>query len=108
MQQLLTFYEQHIAKEVIYSQVRNLYDMSWLRTSFEQLNYKYEEHLDILHDLTQSEDFIRQGISKNKRGNISKSLHKGVVFEEAKHLRIRHHLQQHPFVQTVCVCCCWR
>ena len=81
--QLLTFYEQHIAKEVIYSQVRNLYDMSWLRTSFEQLNYKYEEHLDILHDVTKPEELIKQGISKNKRGNISKSLHKGVVFEEA-------------------------
>ncbi len=80
--QLLATYEQYVSKRVIYSQVRNLYDMTWLRTAFDQLNYRYEEHLDILHDLTQSEEFIRHGISKNKRANISKSLNKGVTFEE--------------------------
>lgn len=80
--QLLDTYEKHVSKQVIYSQVRNLYDMTWLKPIFNQLHYNYEEHLDILHDLTQSEEFIKQGISKNKRANVSKSLHKGVVFEE--------------------------
>jgi len=82
--QLVAAYDQHISKHVIYSQVRNLYDMAWLQTTFDQLNYHYEEHLDILHDLTLSEESIRQAISKNKRGNISKSLNKGVTFEEVQ------------------------
>lgn len=77
--QLLTFYEQHIAKEVIYSQVRNLYDMSWLRTSFEQLNYKYEEHLDIIVNLRKERDELWNDMQSNGRGRIRKAQKNGLL-----------------------------
>ena len=71
-------------RRAIYTQFRNLWDMDELRPSMEMLGYKYEPHLDILHDLTIEEEGIIKGISKNKRGNVHKSLNKGTLLREAE------------------------
>ena len=68
----------------IYTQYRNLWNMKEVRSSFEKLGYYYEPHLDILHDLTLEKEDIIKNISKNKRGNIHKSLNKGTLFREAE------------------------
>lgn len=70
-------------RKAIYTQYRNLWDMGEVRPSLERHGYKYEPHLDILHDLTVGEETIVKGISKNKRGNVHKSLNKGAFFREA-------------------------
>lgn len=66
----------------IYIQIRNLFDVSRCKNLFENNKYKYEDHLDILHNLKESEDIIWSKINKNKRGNINKSKNKGTTFKE--------------------------
>ena len=67
----------------VYTQYRNLWDMSEVRPYMERLGYIYEPHLDIIHDLTIEKESIIKNISKNKRGNVHKSFNKGTVFREA-------------------------
>lgn len=75
---------EYTRKRAIYTQYRNLWGLEEVRTAFEKLGYHYEPHLDILHDLTIEKEDIIKNISKNKRGNVHKSLNKGVLFREAE------------------------
>ena len=77
--QLVNCYEQHVSNRVIYSQVRNLYEMKWLHTVFDQLNYKYEEHLDILVDLQKDSEELWSDMQSNGRGRIRKAEKFGLV-----------------------------
>lgn len=79
---ILSEYKKRIKNKVIYSQFRNLFDFSFANEVFEKNKILYEKHLDILIDITQTPEKIKSNISKNKRGNISKSLNKGTQFLE--------------------------
>lgn len=83
---LLNHTVKELKRKSIYLQVRNLRDMSPIDSSFKYAGFTYEEHLDILHDLTTIEEEINRGISKNKRANVRKSLNKGVRFYQTKEL----------------------
>ena len=71
-----------LKKKSIYIQFRNLWDIKNKQSIYYKNNYIYEEHLDIIHNLTLSKDEILRKISKNKRGNINKSANKGTQFKE--------------------------
>lgn len=71
-----------LKKKSIYIQFRNLWDIKNKQSIYYKNNYIYEEHLDIIHNLTLSKDEILRKISKNKRGNINKSTNKGTQFKE--------------------------
>lgn len=79
---LLNEYKKQIKGKAIYSQFRNLFDFSFAIEIFSKNGFEYERHLDILIDITNSPDVLKSKISKNKRGNISKSLNKGALFLE--------------------------
>lgn len=79
---LLKEYKKQIKGKAIYSQFRNLFDFSFAKDVFNKNGFEYERHLDILIDITNSPEFLKAKISKNKRGNISKSLNKGALFIE--------------------------
>ena len=81
---LISAVTDYTKRRSIYTQYRNLWDMDDVRPDMEQLGYVYEPHLDILHDLTLDEECIISNISKNKRGNVHKSLNRGTVFREAE------------------------
>lgn len=83
-EKLNTVVASYTRKKAIYTQYRNLWDMGEARPAMERLGYVYEPHLDIIHDLTVEKECIIKNISKNKRGNIHKSLNKGTVFREAE------------------------
>lgn len=68
--------------KAIYIQFRNLWDMECYRSIFEKNEFTYEPHLDILHDLSVDFDIIKSKVSKNKRGNINKTINKGLLFYE--------------------------
>lgn len=70
-------------KRAIYTQYRNLWDMGDVGPAMQKLGFVYEPHLDIIHDLTIDRESIIRNISKNKRGNVHKSLNKGTIFREA-------------------------
>lgn len=69
-------------KKVIYSQFRNIFDIGFANNVFIRNGFKYENHLDILIDISIPIDNIKKKISKSKRGNVSKSLNKKAVFFE--------------------------
>lgn len=71
-------------KKAVYTQFRNMWDTEYMKSHFIALGYQYEPHLDFIHDLALPEEELRQGISKNKRANVRKTLNKGVVFCEAQ------------------------
>lgn len=79
---LLIEYNKIVKRKAIYSQFRNLFDVSELQPFFLNNGYVYEPHLDIHINLTKSVDDLKSKISKNKRRNISKSLNKGTQFLE--------------------------
>lgn len=83
-EQLIETVTEYTKRRAIYTQFRNLWDMSTICPAMEKLGYQYEPHLDILHDLTPEIEYMIKNISKNKRGNVHKSLNKGTVFREAE------------------------
>ncbi len=77
-----------LRRKCVYVQIRNLCDTNSFRSDFEKNGFVYEKHLDIIHDLTLPKEIINSGISKNKRGNINKSINKGTCFTEIVNFRI--------------------
>ena len=83
-EQLIVAVADYTKRRAIYTQYRNLWDMNSIRPAMEKLGFQYEPHLDILHNLTIETEALINNISKNKRGNIHKSINKGTIFREAK------------------------
>jgi len=66
----------------VYVQFRNLWKFDKAKFDFIKYGFFYEEHLDIIHDLTIDKNQISKNISKSKRGNINKSINKGTIVRE--------------------------
>lgn len=84
---LLSKYDQFVKKKAIYTQVRNLYEIKNLKTDFLRNNYKYEKHLDIIHNISQPEDVQFNKIHKGRRKNIRRAEKIGLVFREINHAK---------------------
>ena len=79
---ILKEYDKTIKKKAIYSQFRNFWDWGDLKEIFIKNGFEYEEHLDILFDLTQSEDELLKQMHKERRHNIRRAINKGTTFKE--------------------------
>ncbi len=79
---LLEESQKRLGKRVIFTQFRNMRDMSLLKPTYERCGYDYIPHLNILIDLQQSQDSLIANINKNKRKNVRKSINKGTVFKQ--------------------------
>ncbi|MCH8033712.1 MAG: GNAT family N-acetyltransferase [Bacteroidetes bacterium] len=71
-----------LKSECIYIQFRNLWNFNSEKDVFNKYNFRYVTHLAILNRLDQPRELLIKKINKNKRGNINKSLNKGIVFKE--------------------------
>jgi serine/alanine adding enzyme len=76
VQGLLKAYKTN-ALNSLYTQVRNLRDVSLFREFFEQQGFHYDDHLDILVDLTCSEEALWKGIHTKRRNEIRRSEKEG-------------------------------
>lgn len=65
--------------KVIYSQFRNLFELGNMKQAFDKAEARYEEHLNILIDLTQSEEELWKGVKSRKRNNIRQAQRKGLT-----------------------------
>jgi serine/alanine adding enzyme len=83
---LLKKYNEIVKSKVIYSQYRNLSDTSGFDTAFKQNGYHFDEHLDILLDLTLSVEELEQNLHKERRRNIVKAEKEGLVFKQLTEL----------------------
>lgn len=75
---ILSEYDLAVEKKAIYTQIRNLWNTDVLKKDFESLGYEYEDHLNILIDLTKSEDELWKEVYSRRRSQINKSERQGI------------------------------
>jgi len=78
---LLDEYIQRIKYHVIFSQFRNLWDWGELKPIFNNAGFEYDPHLDILIDITLSEEDLWSKINSKARNKIRKSIKSDIVFK---------------------------
>lgn len=69
------------ASNVIYTQIRNLSDMDFIKESAANNGFVYEDHLTIHIDLSQSIPRLEAGMHKKRRANIRRMSKKKVVIK---------------------------
>ncbi|MBN2460419.1 MAG: GNAT family N-acetyltransferase, partial [Candidatus Cloacimonetes bacterium] len=74
---LLQAYEKEISSRVIYSQFRNLFDMEAWKPLFLRNKYRCEDHLNIIIDLTQSEQELWKQVYPKRRNEIRRAVKEG-------------------------------
>jgi lipid II:glycine glycyltransferase (peptidoglycan interpeptide bridge formation enzyme) len=79
---LMTEYDNIARKRALFTQIRNLWDMSALRATLTTHGYVYEEHLNFLVDLTKSPDTLWMNFSQSKRRGVRKAEKAGLIFSE--------------------------
>ena len=83
---LLRKYNEIIKSKAIYSQFRNLFDLTVFEGVFIKNGYHFEEHLDIILDLTLSVKELEDNLHKERRRNIAKAEKEGLVFRQLNEL----------------------
>ena len=78
---LLKNYTEIVSKKAIYSQFRNLFDMSNYFLPFEKNGYRFDEHLDILIDLKKTKVELEEKLHKERVRNIAKAEKEGLTFK---------------------------
>jgi len=76
---LLNEYNLKASRIALFTQFRNLTDMSSLGSAFTENRYKYEEHLNILIDLGKGKDTLWSEFHASRRKQINRSLRRGVI-----------------------------
>ena len=76
---LLSEYSKIMKHKVVYSEVRNHYNPECMSPIMLKNGFKYEDHLNIIVDLSQTEDILWQNISSSGRKKIKKAIKKGVI-----------------------------
>jgi len=79
---ILKEYNNIIKRKAIYSQFRNMWEWGELKDIFIKNGFEYEEHLNIIIDLNNSEKEIFENISKSRRKHILKGSKNGFNFSE--------------------------
>ncbi len=78
----LQTYCQETQRRVLFTELRNLSDLSDLQPVLKEAGFVYEGHLNFLIDLTQSEETLWGNVSKSGRQSVRTSRKKGTVVEE--------------------------
>ncbi|PKQ66954.1 hypothetical protein BZG01_09130 [Labilibaculum manganireducens] len=81
LNQILTKFNEKIQTKALITQIRNWADTSNYKSVFLQCGYRYQDHLNILLDLEQSEEVIWKNINREKRKSINKAYREGVRVE---------------------------
>ncbi len=82
---LLRAYAQETKREALFTELRNLSDLSAVQPVLDDCGFVYEDHLNYLIDLSGSPEAVLQNIGKRTRKKIRQALRQGhVTIEEAK------------------------
>jgi serine/alanine adding enzyme len=76
---LLEAYNNKVKRNVLFSQFRNLSDISLWTKTFETAGYKFEEHLNILIDLSRDKEQLWSDIHPTRRKQINRSAKREVM-----------------------------
>lgn len=75
---LLSHYINFMKREAVYTEIRNNYDTLNQRIIYEKNGFKFEDHLNIIVDLSQTEDILWKQIHSSRRKNIKKAIKNGI------------------------------
>jgi len=75
---LLSHYINFMKREAVYTEIRNNYDTLNQRIIYEKNGFKFEDHLNIIVDLSQTEDILWKQIHSKRRNEIRKAEKNGV------------------------------
>ncbi len=67
---LLKYYTNYMKRKAVYTEIRNNYDTSSQRHIYEGLGFNFEDHLNIIVDLSQSENILWKQIHSKRRNVI--------------------------------------
>lgn len=67
--------------KVIYTQYRNFYDTSKFSEIFKSTGFYFEEHLNILVDLTKTEEQLWKDVHSKRRNEIRRARKEGTIFD---------------------------
>jgi len=79
---LLDAYKRQVKGAPLFTELRNLSDLSDIQPVLKDSGFAYDEHLNFLIDLDQPEETILKKISKSGRQSVRTSRNKGTVIEE--------------------------
>lgn len=74
-------YSNIIKGRAIYSQFRNLWNIDSYKTIFESSGFLFEDHLNLIHDLSPTEDELWNNVTSKRRNEIRKACKEEVVFD---------------------------
>jgi lipid II:glycine glycyltransferase (peptidoglycan interpeptide bridge formation enzyme) len=72
--------------KVIYAQFRNSFDLSLVHEEFIQEGFYFEEHLNILVDLSKAESELWNDIHSKRRNEIRKGIKEGTTFTASQNI----------------------
>ncbi|MCI0473567.1 MAG: peptidoglycan bridge formation glycyltransferase FemA/FemB family protein, partial [Ignavibacteria bacterium] len=82
VQKIFAYYKSNLPKEVIYTQIRNMNDMSYCNDVILNYGYKYTDHANYLIDLSESEDILWNKVYPKRRNEIRRASKEGVSVRE--------------------------
>jgi lipid II:glycine glycyltransferase (peptidoglycan interpeptide bridge formation enzyme) len=100
---LLPAYHQKMQRHILFTELRNLSDMSEIQPVLNECKFKYDAHMNFLIDLEQSGEALWHNITKSGRQTIRTSSNKGMIIEEATDRRlveIAYQLLQKVYTRT--------
>lgn len=81
LENILSEYNSLVKKHAIYTQIRCLWNWGNLNNIFINMGFLFEEHLNILIDLTKSEELLWKELHSKRRNEIRKAYKEGLIFE---------------------------
>ncbi|NQT71756.1 MAG: peptidoglycan bridge formation glycyltransferase FemA/FemB family protein [Chloroflexi bacterium] len=83
---LMAEHDRRIKRKALYSEIRNMHNVN--QTLENVKHYEYEDHLNFLIRLDQSEDELWKQIHRARRKNINRAIRQGVEIEEIHDKRL--------------------
>jgi len=78
--EMMRAYNRIASKIAVYSQFRNLNSVEWEKSGWKNLGYHFEDHLNILIDLTQSSSALWKKLHPTRRKQIERGYRRGAEF----------------------------
>ncbi len=79
--ELISKHNKTIKSRAIYSQIRNLDDISFFSEILNKNGYKYKDHLNIIVDLKKTEEELWSDINSKRRNEVKKAIKNEVTVE---------------------------
>ena len=87
---LLKLFKKYMAKinrRALYTQIRNINDVSDSQNLFDSIGFRYEDHLNYILDLSKGEDTIWHSMNKKRRNTIKKAIRLNISIVEVGNIQ---------------------